>query len=58
MSIKNKTMNLITKHPNAAALGIVVEATFIVGAVLGSIDYNVAFANLGNNYVQCPHGCP
>jgi hypothetical protein len=52
-------MNMITKHQNAVTLGIVVAVTFIVGAAIGSIDHNVAFANMGNNNVQClPHGCP
>ena len=52
-------MNMITKHPNAVTLGIIVAATFIVGAAIGSIDHNVAFAYIGGSNVQClPHGCP
>jgi hypothetical protein len=58
MSIKTKIMNIITRHPNAVTLGIVVATTFIVGSAIGSIDHNLAFANIGNNNVQCPHGCP
>ena len=58
MSIINKILNILTKNPNAVTLGIAVAATFIVGAAIGSIDHNVAFANMGNNNVHCPRGCP
>jgi hypothetical protein len=56
MSIITKIMNIITKHPNAVTLGIVVTTTFIVGAAIASIDNNIAFANFGNR-AQCI-GCP
>jgi hypothetical protein len=58
MSIINKIMNKLTKHPNAVTLGIVVAATFIVGAAIGSIDHNVAFASIAGQTFPCPHGCP
>lgn len=44
MSIKDKIINIITKHPKAVTLGIGLVTTFAIGTILGMIDHSQAFA--------------
>jgi len=51
MSIKNKIVNIVSEHPKLVTLGIGLTITFVVGAAIGMVDHNQAFAQ-----IQCNDG--
>jgi len=47
MSIKDKIMNLITKHPRLLTFGIGLAITFAIGTVIGMMDnHSFVFARV------------
>jgi hypothetical protein len=62
MSLKDKILNMITAHPKLVTFGIGLAITFVIGAVIGMLDHNQAFAisvqnqsNSGNNALGQQH---
>jgi hypothetical protein len=50
MSLKDKIMNVVIKHPRLVTLGIGLAITFVIGTAIGMVDHNnLAYANHGNS---------
>jgi hypothetical protein len=45
MSFKDKIVNIVTAHPKLVTFGIGLAITFVIGAAIGMVDHNQAFAS-------------
>jgi uncharacterized membrane protein len=52
MSLKDKIMNLLTAHPKLVTFGIGLAITFVIGAAIGMVDHNQAFASASNTPIN------
>jgi hypothetical protein len=46
LSLKNKIMNITSRHPKLLTFGIGLGITFAIGIALGFVDHSQAFARM------------
>ena len=52
MSLKDKTMNMVTAYPKLVTFGIGLAITFTIGTAIGMVDHNQAFALVSAQPIQ------